>query len=247
MNNSHAIDVDFDFRSDTPRGRDPDSRSPTMRRYHQLLWSKQLPNGQVLELRTDAPGIYLLHESRMGRFTLSSDTIYTSHRKRLAPLYAQCSKEDNEALHRRGYTVAGVLVFPSNRIDGNQTMNQRRGTHRLIEDRIDLTLECIRRHYAAEQSPLSQTTALYSDFFALFHDFLGYVEYFHLGDLLTKSGAVGFLTPFTDFKRGPLPSNLTDYVAYRERTMEFLLARRDRIAAAIGSSLCPSRTTPPPC
>ena len=37
-----AIDSTFDFRSDTPPGKDPDARSPTLRRYHQLLWSKPL-------------------------------------------------------------------------------------------------------------------------------------------------------------------------------------------------------------
>lgn len=36
------IDTAFDFRTDTPPGRDPDSHSPTLRRYHQLLWSKPL-------------------------------------------------------------------------------------------------------------------------------------------------------------------------------------------------------------
>jgi uncharacterized protein DUF6994 len=40
MGLGEAIDVTFDFRSDTPRGRDPDARSPTLRSYHQLLWSK---------------------------------------------------------------------------------------------------------------------------------------------------------------------------------------------------------------
>ena len=52
------IDVNFDFTSDTPRywddsvvpKPDPDSRSPMMRKYHQLLWSKPLPNGEVMKL-----------------------------------------------------------------------------------------------------------------------------------------------------------------------------------------------------
>lgn len=34
------IDTAFDFRTDTAPGKDPDSHSPTLRRYHQLLWSK---------------------------------------------------------------------------------------------------------------------------------------------------------------------------------------------------------------
>jgi hypothetical protein len=39
-----------------------------------------------------------------------------------------------------------------------------------------LTLECIRRHYLDEPSPLSDTLARYADFFGLFGDFAGYVR-----------------------------------------------------------------------
>ena len=49
------IDIAFDFRSDTPPGKDPDERSPTLRRYHQLLWSKALPNGAPFELSATTP------------------------------------------------------------------------------------------------------------------------------------------------------------------------------------------------
>jgi hypothetical protein len=41
-----------------------------------------------------------------------------------------------------------------------------------IADRMDLTLECIRRHYAGEPgSPLSDVTTNYADFFKLFGTF----------------------------------------------------------------------------
>ena len=38
------IDTSFDVRTDS-RGKDPDTWSPTLCRYHQLLWSKPLPSG----------------------------------------------------------------------------------------------------------------------------------------------------------------------------------------------------------
>ena len=47
--------ITFDFRSDTPPGRDPDALSPTLRRYHQLLWSKPLPSGAPFELDGGPP------------------------------------------------------------------------------------------------------------------------------------------------------------------------------------------------
>lgn len=40
------IDIGFDMRSDTPPGKDPDAYSPTLRRYHQLLWSKPFPTAR---------------------------------------------------------------------------------------------------------------------------------------------------------------------------------------------------------
>ena len=47
-----------------------------------------------------------------------------------------------------------------------------------IAGRFDLTVECIRGHYLDEPSPLSDTLARYADFFALFGDFDGYVDFF---------------------------------------------------------------------
>ena len=41
-----------------------------------------------------------------------------------------------------------------------------------IADPFDLTLECIRRHYLGETSPLAETLRRYEQFFALFEDFL---------------------------------------------------------------------------
>ena len=38
------LDINFNVYSDTPEGKDPDSFSPTLRKYHKLLWSKTLPN-----------------------------------------------------------------------------------------------------------------------------------------------------------------------------------------------------------
>ena len=68
-----TIDVEFDFRTDAG-GRDPDSYSPTLRRYHQLLWSKELPSGERFDLSDTTPGVYLHHRSELGEFFLASNT-----------------------------------------------------------------------------------------------------------------------------------------------------------------------------
>ena len=88
---TNDIDITFDFRNDTPRGKDPDSFSPTLRRYHKRLWSKPLPVGANFDLSDSTSGIYLHHQSAVGEFFLSSDTVIPSFRK--SPLIKTLSPE----------------------------------------------------------------------------------------------------------------------------------------------------------
>jgi len=110
------------------------------------------------------------------------------------------------------------------------TINAARGCHPLIKDRFDLTVECIRRHYRAEPSPLAGVLARYADFFGLFGDFRGYVAHFLLQDLVTEDGSsVQFFTPFDDFNTSPVPVGLVAYTAYRQLAIAFIEARNQRI------------------
>src|SRR5512139_2392588 len=81
MDNNRLIDITFDFRSDTPAGKDPDVLSPTLRQYHKLLWSKPLPSGVMFDLVDTTPGIYLHHRSQLGEFWLASDAVIPTFRK----------------------------------------------------------------------------------------------------------------------------------------------------------------------
>jgi hypothetical protein len=76
------IDTSFNFYSDS-NGGDPDSTSPTLRRYHKVLWSKPLPNGNILELSDNKIGAYLYHESDWGEFYLGSDAITHSYKNHI--------------------------------------------------------------------------------------------------------------------------------------------------------------------
>ena len=59
------------------------------------------------------------------------------------------------------------------------TINGARGFDYRIKDRFDLTLECIRRYYTGDRSPLSgEVLARYEGFFRLFETFQGCVESF---------------------------------------------------------------------
>jgi len=235
MDMRRQIDVSFDFRSDTPTGRDPDAYSRTLRRYHRLLWSKPLPSGAMFELVDTTPRVYLHHRSDVGEFFLSSDAVIPTFSRalRLAPVIDQIPAEEREAFHRIGYTIGGMMVFPGNRIGRKMTINAARGCHPLIKDRFDLTVECIRRHYRDERSPLSDTLARYADFFGLFGDFRGYVEFFLLQDLvLDDCSAVRFFAPFEEFTTSPLPGDMDAYRSYRQLAVAFIEARNRRILAA---------------
>ena len=113
-----------------------------------------------------------------------------------------------------------------------QSINQRRGTHHLIRDRFDLTLECIRRHYAGVDSPLGDVLIRHADFFRLFEDFRGYVQHFLLHDLVDNElASVLFFKAFDDFELDALPAaSAEEYREYMRRSMEFIQARNSRIA-----------------
>ena len=61
-------------------------------------------------------------------------------------------------------TIGGYIIFPAKQVDKKMTINASRGLNRSIVDRFDLTLECIRRFYINEDSPLSDTFKRYSSF-----------------------------------------------------------------------------------
>jgi hypothetical protein len=90
----------------------------------------------------------------------------------LAHVFDQIPPEEREMFQRIGYTIGDMIVFPGNKVDNKMTINGARGCHPRIKDRFDLTLECIRRHYSGERSPLSDTLARHADFFELFRDLI---------------------------------------------------------------------------
>lgn len=223
------IDVTFDVRRDTPKGKDPDAHSNTLRRYHRTLWSKPLPSGSPFDLDDTTPGCYLHHKSAAGEFFLSSDSVIPtySYRENILDL---TSADELTAFDALGYTIGGMMLFPAFQIDRQWTINQARGCNGLIADRFDLTLECIRRHYCNGSSPLSAVLARYADFFDSFQDFRGYVEFFLLQDLVTPDGsAVQLAVPSSNFDSSPVPSTADEYRAYREASIAFLEARNRRI------------------
>ncbi|WP_059390067.1 DUF6994 family protein [Arthrobacter sp. Hiyo1] len=235
-----VFDTSFDYKTDTPAKTrpDPDKDSQRLRLDHELLWTKELRPGVSF-----APSVssarrneYLIFtDVSEARHCYGSDTItssYTTWVKPKALVNAIAGLDDDQRSRYLNppYTIGSAMIWPLRKKD-QPTMNTARGLRLSVADRMDLTLECIRRHYTGEPgSPLADVTNAYEDFFALFHGFKEFVDFFHFQDLMTPDYAeVLFYLPFDNFKRSGTPATTEEYVKYRERALEFIAARNRRM------------------
>ena len=113
-----VIDINFDVFSDTPKGKDPASYSPTLRKYHQILWSKPLPNGFRFDLDDATPRL-LHHKSELGEFFLSSDAITHTYRsvKKMNHIVERIPTEEVNSFYSLCSTIGAFIVFPAKQID----------------------------------------------------------------------------------------------------------------------------------
>ncbi len=223
------IDTTFNVYSDA-NGGDPDSTSLTLRSYHKMLWSKKLPNGQNFKLTDKKSGVYLFHSSGLGEFLLGSDAITHSYRNHKRKTWlTQQIQDDVQELFDTGSTIGAYTLFPNKRVDKQHTINQARGVNSLIDDRFDLTLECIRLFYAGQQSPLYDTFKRYKNFFDLFGNFKGYIDFFLLNDLVDENENIKFYLPFDNFKTRPTFADIEEYLTFKKGVMDFIKARNKRI------------------
>lgn len=224
-----VIDTTFNVYTDANDG-DPDSTSPTLRNYHKVLWSKKLPNGEKFELSDKKSKAYLYHTSGLGEYYLGSDAIthsYGNHKRKT--WLTQEIKEEVQELFDTGSTIGAYTLFPKNKIDNKFSINQARGVNSFIDDRFDLTLECIRLFYAGQQSPLYETFNRYKAFFDLFENFKGYNDLFLFNDLIDENENIKFYLPFDNFKTRPTFADIEEYLTYKKGVMNFIKARNKRI------------------
>lgn len=245
------IDINFDFTTDTPNfwkdswkndsllwhsNTDPDSKSKTLQRYHQLLYSKSLPNGDTMRLVLGDETNYLTWKN----FRFASDSIITSFRyvrnkeliKKVAESLPNYKNYYENYIHK-SYTIGGEIIFP--KMKGG--INQSRGCNPFIKDRWDLTLECIRKYYNNETSPLYSVLSNNKAFFDLFVTFKGYVDFFYLQDCVNDDYTqVKFWLGNGEFKYYPLPQTVQEYYLWIENELDFVNKRNKRIGDAIGKN-----------
>ena len=230
------IDVNFDFQAEAVgkngQERDSDKYSPTLQEYHRILWSKPLPSGENFTL-TKISDNRLYHKSDRGEFYLSSDRAVANFAswKKMSHIIVQIPTSDLADFIKLTDTIGGIVVWPSKTIDGLPTINAARGFNGKIGDRLDLTIECIRRYYLGEDSPLFETLKRYNVFFDLFESFRGYIDFFLLQDYVSEDySSVIIAPPFDNFQSSPVPKTLEEYRAYMHVTKQLLHARNKRIA-----------------
>lgn len=240
------IDTTFDFTSDSAGywegfwdrdeelgsgGSDPDIASPTLHQYHKLLWSRKLPNGEIMNLQKGTGPYYLTWKD----FRFSSDAIIVSFRyKKYRYMIEQVKQKVGdyrayyEDMLRKAYTIGGMIIFPKH----PQSINQNKGTNKYISDRWDLTLECIRRYYNGEDSPLQKTIESDKEFFDLFVGFQGYVDFFFLQDAVSDDySRVKIWCGNADFVDSGLPKSVEEYFEFIDQEFAFLARRNARIKA----------------
>ena len=213
--------------------KDPDCECVLLQDYHSKLWSKKLPNGDTLNLKKGYGKNYLTWDN----FRFGSDSIIVSFRydkykemihevMKIVPSY----KDFIENYLNISNTIGGFIIFPKRKGGINQT----RGCNYRIKDRFDLTLECIRKYYIGEKSPLSTVLEQDKDFFNLFLDFKGYVEFFFLQDLVSDDfGKVNFWLGEGDMNQNPFPKTVDEYLNFIEKELDFVQKRNNRIKRSI--------------
>ena len=234
--NKLDFDIHFDFRTDSG-GKDPDMGSPTLRRYHRLLWSKKLPNGEIMQLTHDKGG-YLKWKD----FEFASDAmingLFFRRAKDSVPELKRLLRDYDafvEDFEHKTWTIGGEIIFPIH----NNSMNQLRGTNPYIMDRWDLTMECIRRFYSGKDSPLYEVLDRDRNFYELFVDFKGYVDFFHLQDCVTADyeNVIFWQSDCSLTQTMPLPRTAGEHILWTEKSLQFIKKRAERMMAAIGSDL----------
>lgn len=244
------IDVNFDFTTDTPRywdefwkdpvfgsfNNDPDCASKTLQQYHSVLWSKPLPNGQTLELTIGNGRNYLTWDNfRFGSDSILASFRYIRYRNMLEQV--SCTIPDYKAfiemfLHKCN-TIGGFIIFPK-----DNSFNCARGCNAKIKDRWDLSLECIRRYYNGEDSPLYENLKKNKTFFDLFVNFKEYVDFFFLQDCVSPDYSTVYQWIENDnFKESPLPKTVDEYLTWINKQLEFVEKRNNRIKKYLDDSI----------
>ena len=113
-------------------------------------------------------------------------------------------------------------------------INQSRGCNRFIRDRWDLTMDCIKKYYQNEQSPLFNILSSDAPFWALFGSFKGFVDFFYLQDMVSEDYShIIFWEGNGMLLENPLPKTVEAYLTWIQNELIFVRKRNKRIEKAL--------------
>jgi len=224
------IDIQFEINTNVIQHKDPDSYSKILYDYHYILWhNKEIKTDVYFKLlkqdKTPYKFMYYINDTV---YTLSSDAMIHTYLKwkSLNHLNLSYTSELIKEFRHLSLTIGGYIIFPSNKINNKPTINASRGMNPYIKDRFDLTLECIRRWYLNQESPLFEVINRYKDFFNAFETFKNYVRFFYLEPLINKDETIQFWLPINDFdSKEVIPKDLDMYKMYMENVKKFIRER----------------------
>lgn len=235
-------------------GEDPDAKSKTLAEAHAFLWSGKTGNMQNPSIKIDLiiledkDGFYLKDKNSCIAF--SSDTLVNGYRwvrtkkNVIDPLIEKYGLNEYRKMQERfiriAYTMGGMIIFPR-----KASINCARG--RVVSDRVDLTIECIRRYFFKEKSLLSDVLEKNNDFFSLFGSgidgFKTYIDFFFLNDIVSKDyTAVDVFIGKNDFSNSPaFPQSMEEWLVWKEKSSAFIKARNNRIRQALSDGTIDAR------
>ncbi len=104
------IDINFDVQIDSG-GKDPDSASKTLKSYHQLLWSKPLPNGQNMQLDIYR-GFLKWNDKYFGCDSITASFLhYRFPLKEFVEQHIPNFAEFQKDYWHKTYTIGGSIIF----------------------------------------------------------------------------------------------------------------------------------------
>ncbi len=243
ISDKDLFDVEFDLRNDQKcKGLkpEPDSCSEILYSWHRNLWNKKLPNGEKFDIKLSENYLELLTMNEKFRF--GSDWMINTYYdwKRQKDVIDEIPFSEINDFNRISNTIGNFIIFPRPYKTVENTINKARGCRREINDRFDLTLECIRLYYNHEKNPLYDVLKDYQWFFDLFISpdnknggisaFKEYCNFFLLQDLVDENYTkINFFLEFKNFNDDNLPKNVDEYLEYKKNCINFIKKRNKRM------------------
>ena len=243
MKNEHImiisdIDVKEVLKDSKGLERDPDKYSNELGKVHCLLWSSKGKLGTIqwncrnrLVSIINGKEYIFTPDSITNSFCDSGRIAKGIKEKEIISSFGNEVHELLQQYNQIDYTIGSSIIFPIT-IDGNRikwTMNIARGLSAKVHDRIDYTLECIKRYYDRNiDNPLQSALEKSDAFFRLFDSFREYVDFFFLNDLVDDNYNVISFTGDIDFQNS-FPYLENQYIKYLSNTILFIQKRNKRI------------------